>query len=42
MAILAMRSTGILPVENGLCRAKMALPLTGEMPMPRGKSKVAF
>jgi hypothetical protein len=36
MGILPMRPTGILPVGNPLvCRAKMALQLTGKMPVLR-------
>jgi len=35
MGILPMRATGILPVANSGCRAKMALRLTGRMPVPR-------
>jgi hypothetical protein len=34
MGILPMRTTGILPVViSGDCRAKMALLLTGKMPV---------
>jgi len=38
MGILPMSSTGILPVGTAVCRAKMALPRTGRMPVPRGKA----
>jgi len=35
MGVPPMRATGILPVANSGYRAKMALRLTGKMPVPR-------
>jgi len=34
MAVAAMRTTGILPVVTAVCTAKMAVRLTGKMPVP--------
>ena len=43
MGILPMRPTGILPVgEATESRAKMALRLTGKMPVPRERGQVAL